>query len=406
MRIHPSLILSLFVQTNLIFSAQAGRFHSFTNVPSTSMKISGGAKSSPPPACAIVDFRKVNEFFKKPEEEQVEIVESKIDNLPLGAFLLVYPALTLLSAPFFAPYSKKFLEGARDVSQLGLAAVLTFLSKAGDMTKIMCDEISNQVDDKLSKLSKVCKKQMDILVDVAYDVVDVSFETCQKVGKQVNAKASAIYGGLCTITDEAIAGILSTASTVGVVAEGVRQVIVFLADESVAWTTKAAMFTSKEAKALYIALAALAVDGFDWTVNYLAATGSMIGSQLKNALNLSIAFIAFAANYSWEHSVAASIATILFVERMAIFAGKSLVTCAEKGCQFACFASKTAWTGIISAKRCFLKGVTKTVDFLPFLERDDGEVVITKPAQTALYLSTLAAVLHPSTKVVPTSRYV
>ena len=40
---------------------------------------------------------------------------------------------------------------------------------------------------------------------------------------------------------------------------------------------------------------------------------------------MSIAFIAFAANYSWEHSVAASIATVLFVERMAIFAGFALV---------------------------------------------------------------------------------
>jgi len=329
--------------------------------------------------------------------EEAEVISK---GLPIGIFLL-YPAVSLLTAPFLAPYSDIVFNKASSLGQKLLGVPLQLLTQIGILYKhfssalakglvfvaISCGTASDGTMEFFQKVYQILKNLSDKMASKLQVVCDLTMSLSDSCCKFACSAA-------CNVANQSVAAWKMTSSSLLYISNGVAS----LARNSASLASEAAIVSAKEAKAVCGLTMSLIEQCLDSCCKFACSAVCNVASQSVAAWKITSSFLVFILEQTWSNAVAGIFATLNFMVAIGVFFANSIAKCTEIACSSACTVAKNTWKSLVWLKKKGPLWLDSFVSLMPFLEKEEGRVALNRPTQAALYLASIAGSVHPALK--------
>lgn len=333
-----------------------------------------------------------------------EEAEDISKGLPIAIFLL-YPAVSLLTAPYLAPYSEKIFDKASSLVQKMLGVPLQLLTQIGILYKhisvafaVGLDFVSNscrtasdgtvgffqKVYQMLKNLSDKMASKLQVVYDFNMSLIDKSLNSCSKF----------TCSAACNVANQSVAAWKMTFSSLVYISKGVAS----FASNSASLVSDAAIIFAKEVKAVCGLTLSIIEQSLNSCCKFACSAACNGASQSVAAWKLTSSFLVYISEQALSNAVAGIFTTLNLMVAIGVFFPYSIAKCTEVACSSVCTVAKNTWKSLVSLKKKGPVWLDSFVSFMPFLENEEGRVALTRPAQAALYLASIAGSVHPALK--------
>jgi len=355
--------------------------------------VNGGVSSS-----SIVEKRspwltmqKGFNFNSKKEIAQPMPVEEIRSGLPIALFLL-YPALSFVTAPYLAPYTEKLLDKISTISQTFLAVVLDLLSGVGSLYKIFSEQ-----------MAKITMNAYGSAIEITLKFNRGLNNLRGKMMNQFRIASGKIYPPLsmCCSQARSVVDAIGFFMCAGISKS--KNWVTCLVMKSISMVSDTMVIFMQDSKKIIVLLTSLIEQGFDSFSKFSFSAACDVATQTVAIWEILSSSLVYVSEPMLGNTMAGFCAMLCCTKAIGLFFSKSIARCFE----ITRFSVSTLTKHMRKSLEWFKNKspvwLDNFVGFMPFLEKDENQIALTKPVQAALYLASIVCVVHPTLQPEPST---
>lgn len=335
--------------------------------------------------------------FVKKQDIVPEEAEDDSKGLPISIFLL-YPAVSLLTAPYLAPYSEKIFDMASSLVQKLLGVPLQLFTQIGILYKCFSVALAKNLDFVASS----CRTASDGTVGFFQEVYQILKNLSDKMASKLRLVCDFTMSLIEKIRDSCSKLTYSASSTVAnqsVAAWRMINGVASFARNSASLVSNAAIVCAKEVKAVCGLTISIIEQSLDSCCKFACSAVRNVVSQSVATWKMTSSFLVYISEQTLSNAASGIFGTLNLMVAISAFFANSIARCTETVCSSVCAVAKNTWKSFISLKEKGPVWLDGFVSFMPFLEKEEGRAALTRPAQAILYLASIGGSSHPALKI-------
>ena len=236
----------------------------------------------------------------------------------------------------------------------------------------------------LKNLSDKMASKLRVVCDFTMSLIEQSWDSCSKL----------TCSAFSTVANQSIAAWKMIFSSFVYISNGVAS----FARKSASLVSNAAIVCAKEVKAVCGLTMSIIEQSLDSCCKFACSAVCNVVSQSVATWKMTSSFLVYISEQTLSNAGAGIFGTLNLMVAISAFFANSIARCTETVCSSVCAVAKNTWKSFISLKEKGPVWLDGFVSFMPFLEKEEGRVALTRPAQAVLYLASIAGSSHPALK--------